>query len=397
MTASNDGPIGFVVTRNHGSLIDAMIFLHGTDLLRRSVLLLPPELTASHQPSLRVKTHPYNTFDDLLHWIDVERPSLVFLCSGYLLTPEGLLSARQLRRLVLALETRGCPVVTNDPCWGLQASRLRMTSELPAGTYAEKLRKAWIEWLIPHRMRQSYRILKRLIHAYPTSVRPMLSAEGLRTVEYFNPRVRASFDTSDEQARPGPDSPRSRPMGRPYWLFILATLDYRIQVTLHGERAFVDMLVAKLHDANDAHRHAVLVAPGECLAAVKDSRELRDVTLIGFCDYERYVSLLMFAEYVFYWNVGSSSALYRLFNGLPVFHFDRGHVSRWFESFYDRTVALLYRGHTPIILNQLEPLRTSRLQPLAEVYRNSADEIVRQLESLPGPEEVVARLLRPTE
>jgi hypothetical protein len=393
----NDGSVCFVVTRNHGSLIDAMIFLHGSDLLQRSVLLLPPELASTHERSLKVRTHPYSSLDDLLHWIDVERPALVFLCSGYLLTSERLLSKRELGRLVRLLEARGCAVVTNDPCWGLLASRLRMTSELPDGTYLEKARKKWVEWLIVHRLRQSYRVLRHLIHAYPTSVRPMLSAEGLRTVEYFNTRLPSPFDDSDEKKRAEPDSTWSRPMDRPYWLFILASLDYRIQSTLHGKPAFVDALVTRLRDANDADRHAVLIAPAECLAAVKASRELRDVTLVGFCDYERYVSLLLFAEYVFYWNIGSSSNLYRLFKGLPVFYFDRGHVSRWFESFYERTVALLYRGHTPIILDHFEPLRPGRLQSLAEMFRHSASDIVRQLEALPEPEEVVARLLRAAE
>ena len=126
---------------------------------------------------------------------------------------------------------------------------------------------------------------------------------------------------------------------------------------------------------------------------MKQASALRDVALIGFCDYQRYVSLLLFAEYAFYWNVASSSSLFRLVNGLPVFFFDRGHVSRWFRSFFDRTVQFLYHGHTPTILDQRDPLIPSRLQSLAQAYRESADDIVRQLKLLPAPEEMVARLL----
>jgi hypothetical protein len=393
-SASNDGPLCFVVTRNHGSLIDAMLFLHGTALLERSVLLLPPELTSTHQPSLKIKTHGYNSFDELLHWIEVERPSVLFFFSGYLLTSQRLLTARQLKRLLRILEERGCEVLTNDPCWGLLASRLRMTSELPSRTYIQKLRKAWIEWLIPHRLRQSYPILKHLLHLYPVSVGRTLSADGLRTVEYFNTNVLSASTDYDEHARTHPNGEPS--LGdHPHWLFILASVDYSIQVTLHGKAEFVDTLAAKLREANQADRRAILIAPEECLAAVKRRPELRDATLIGFCDYERYVSLLLGAEYVFYWNIGSSSNLYRLFNGLPVFYFDRGHVSRWFPSFYERTVELVYRGHAPTILDQREPLCPSRLKSLANTYQSASAEILRHLEPLPGPEELVARLLRP--
>jgi hypothetical protein len=118
-----------------------------------------------------------------------------------------------------------------------------------------------------------------------------------------------------------------------------------------------------------------------------------DVSLISFCDYQRYMSLLLFAEYAFCWNAASSSSLYRLVNGLPVFFFDRGHVSRWFKSFFDRTVEFLYRGHTPTILDHREPLIPSRLQALAQAYRESAGDIVRQLKRLPEPEEMVAQVL----
>lgn len=392
MTVSNDGPLCFVVTRNHGSLIDTMLFLHGTELLERSVLLLPPELYATHQTGLTARVREYNTFSDLLHWIDVERPSLVFLFCGYLLTTTGLLSSSEVKRLLRLLEDRSCLTITNDPCWGLLASRVRMTSELPARSFTQKLHRAWVEWLIPRRLRESYRILHKLVHCYPVSVEATISAQQLRTVAYFNTRLLGSFDQSHEQTSSA--NAWSCPMDGPYWLFILASLDYEIQVNLHGRSAFIDSLVARLRDANDTRRHAVLIAPNDCLAAVKQFGELGDVDLIGFCDYQRYGSLLLFAEYAFYWNVASSSSFYRLVKSLPVFYFDRGHVSRWFPSFFERTVELLYRGHTPAILDHNEPLIPHQLQVLDEAYRQSVDDIVRQLKLLPEPEELVARLLK---
>jgi hypothetical protein len=393
MSVSLDGPLCFVVTRNHGSLIDTMIFLHGTGLLDRSVLLLPPELYRMHQNSLPVRGREYNSFKDLAQCIDAEQPVAVFLFSGYLLTSQQLLSPSQLKELLQLLEARGCLTLTNDPCWGLLSSRrVPMTSGLPSRTFLEKLRKTVVEWLIPHRLQQSYRIVRHLIHCYPVRVDGSLAAEKLKTVEFFNTGLMA-FDQFGH-ATSAAASTWSRPIDRPYWLFILASLDYDIQANLHGKDAFITGLVAHLREANDAGRHAALIAPEECLAAVRQTAASPDLSLISFCDYQRYASLLMFAEYVFYWNIASSSSIYRLANRLPVFFFDQGHVSRWFQSFFDRTVELLYRGHRPIIQDHRQPLIPSRLEELARAYREHAEDIVRQLRQLPEPEEMVARLLR---
>ncbi|HMC56781.1 MAG TPA: hypothetical protein VKH19_16505 [Gemmatimonadaceae bacterium] len=391
MPVPSEGRLCFVVTRNHGSLIDTMLFLHGTELLKRSVLLLPPELHATHQTGLNADVREYRDFDDLIARIDAERPSAVFLFCGYLLTSTGLVSKSQVKQLVRHLRSRGIPTVTNDPMWGLLGSRLSMRSELPSRTLAQKVHKAFVEWLIPHRLRQSYHALHDLVHCYLAGVERAIPPEQLRTMAFFNTGLIGAWKSPDPAAGDGSGS--SAATEEPYWLFILAALDYEIQVNLHGKAAFIDSLVARFREANDAGRRAVLIAPGDCLTAVKASAGLGNVELIGFCDYERYVSLLMQAEYAFYWNIGSSSNLYRVFNGLPVFYYDRGHVSRWFPAFYDRTVQLLYHGHTPRILDHRDPLVPQRLRALADEYRHAASDIVRQLKRLPEPQAMVAQLL----
>lgn len=393
MTEPNQGPLLFVVTGNHGSLVDTMLFLHGTNLRQRSVLLVPQKLRAIHQGYLAARVREYSSFNDLVHWIQVERPSMVFLFCGYLLTTTGKISAADLKRLVRLLEERGCPTVTNDPCWGLASTGLKMRSRLPGRTIGQKVQRALVEWLLPRRLRQAYRALKGQVHCYPAPIGPTLQAHGVRAVSYFNPAIASFSEGMDAWAPEGEEHPWRRPMEKPYWAFILARLDYGIQVNLHGQPAFIDSLVARLRDAHAANRHAVLIAPEDCLAAVRaHSPGLPDVSLIDFCDYQQYVSLLMFAEYAFYWNAASSSSLYRLANGLPVFFFDRGHVSRWFKGFFDRTVELLYCGHAPAILDHRDPLTPVQLQGLAQAYRESAQDIVRQLKQLPAPDQMIEQV-----
>jgi len=391
MLVPNKGPLCLVVSGNHGSLVDAMLFLQGTPLLERSVLLLPSQLYATHRDGLGVRVCEYRSINDLEQWIDAEQPSLVFFTSGYLLTTTGLVTASQLKRLLQTLERRRCLVMTNDPCWGLLASRVPMMSGLPARTLIERIHRRWVEWLVPRRLRQSHQMLRNVIHCYPVPVDSTVSASAHRTVGYFNSGLLDSLDSS-ATAQKGIEW--ARPMDQPYWLFILATPDYDIQVGIHGKTGFIKSVATLLSRANEAGRHAVLIAPEDCLSAVRQSDALGGATLVGVCDYHRYVCLLLFAEYAFYWNVGSSSSLYRLFNSLPVFFFDRGHVSRWFQSFFELTVEILYRGHVPTLLDHREPLDPARLEVLARDYRESANEIVRQLSRWPEPEEMIEELRR---
>ena len=49
------------------------------------------------------------------------------------------------------------------------------------------------------------------------------------------------------------------------------------------------------------------------------------MSLLPYCSYEEFEQRLLDAEFVFYWQIFSTSTFLRLWNGLPVFFFDQGH------------------------------------------------------------------------
>ena len=94
------GPLFFILGHDHGLLVDAMLFLQGTDLVERSVLLLPPVLYEKNRGQLGIETLEYRCFEDLVDRIEERDPAVVFLFSGYLFTVHKLLSRSELDRLV---------------------------------------------------------------------------------------------------------------------------------------------------------------------------------------------------------------------------------------------------------------------------------------------------------
>jgi hypothetical protein len=119
-----------------------------------------------------------------------------------------------------------------------------------------------------------------------------------------------------------------------------------------------------------------------------------NVTLLSFCSFQRFSSLLLSAEYAFYWNSLSHSMLFRLINRAPVFQFDKGHLVRNVKPLYKRIVHCYYQGWNPIYLDQEKELNVEKLSELAAEYRAAADRVCRLMRRAPSPEEMIAGIER---
>ena len=166
------------------------------------------------------------------------------------------------------------------------------------------------------------------------------------------------------------------------------------------------MLANKLEETLAAGRHPVFIGPYGCVQALIERFTARGgpavtngVTLMTFCPYTRFSALQLKAEYVFYWNALSHSMFLRLFNALPVFLLDRGHLVRNVTPLYERIVQWYYQGWEPIYVDQERPLSVEELAGLAEIYREGAHSIADSLRRSPSPDAMVARILshHPTE
>ena len=396
----------FVLDHDFGELTTVKYFLLGQGLAGRSTLLLPERLYLHNREAIPGRTRCYGSVADILGAVDRERPAIVFLCSGYLLCEHLSLAPGELDTLVDGLRERGCRVVTADPYLGLlskQDPETLISFELPteqaikflAEKYGptvtsqpETLRrmtesrraaedKVWVY------LRRSERTFRDIHHLYPSycDVTADDAAEGdARNLSFFNDRL----------LRPSP-SPRAT---RPHWLFILASTDDDLQRVFEGIAGFVDVVANKLTETVAAGRHPILIGPKPLIDEVRARLPSSDgIDLLSHCPFTQFMSLLVGAEHVFYWNAVSHSLLIRLYNRLPIVLFDRGHLLRIAPAVYRRIIAWYYQGWEPPVRDHHQPLTLETVEGWAADYRGQADRLVERYRRAPSPEQMIADLL----
>jgi hypothetical protein len=212
---------------------------------------------------------------------------------------------------------------------------------------------------------------------------PLVSSD-LPTISFFN-RALIAGDESDITM-----SESVVPVDRgPYWLFILGDEDHRRQEGLRGSRRFLEMMADTIRQARASGRHPVLLAPAACLAAVGAQLGPDEASLLPFCSYPHFVTLLMEADHVFYWNTISSSSLLRIVNRRPVSYFERGHLGGVLEPVYRQTVRWFYQGWEPPCLDQSRPLNADDLARAWNDASGAIDAICAHLLTAPTPAQVV--------
>jgi hypothetical protein len=318
----------------------------------------------------------------------------VFLCSGYLFGEHFNMAPEELARLVERLRERGCRVVTADPFLGLLSQhgpraliRIDTPTHHPQFT-TEQLREATRP--VEERLWASYshaeRILRDTYHLYPSYCD--LAGGGAaptdaRNVAFFNDRL----------VRPAPS--RQQAVTRRHWLFILTSADCDLQMLFEGAAGFADIVARKLVEALAAERHPILIAPPAFLEELMPRLPTAEgIDILPYRPFPQFLSLLLSAEQVFYWNAVSHSLLIRLFNQLPIVLFDRGHLMRNAPAIYDRIVAWYYQGWTPAVRDHRGPLTAETVAGWAAEYRPQAARLVERYRRAPSPEALVAELLR---
>ena len=334
--------------------------------------------------------------EDILRVVDAEEPDVVFLCSAYLFSIHGILSREDLERLAATLRERGCGVVTSDPFLGMLSRHdphSLVSIQIPEESSELDLEKMrGIKRVEDERLRTHFshceKIFRDAPHLYPAFCdvpEHDVAAADSRSVSFFNAKlVCPELGSSGEDE--GSDS-------RPHWLFILSRTDYETQTMFEGSR-FTDIVVGNLVDALAAGRHPILIAPDEFVQLVVSRMPTVDgVDILSFCPFNRLISLLLCAEYAFYWNVVSHSILIRLFNRLPVILFDRGHLVRNVTAIYERVVRWYYQGWEPEFRDHRKPLTLETVSAWAGDYRSEADRMLEGFRRAPTPEQMIETLV----
>ena len=347
----------FVLDNDFGELTTVKFFVLGQELAGRSTLLLPERLYVHNGDAIPGRTEQYGSVDDVLEVVDRQQPDIVFLCSGYLFWAHLAFMPDDLVRLIDQLRERGCRIVTADPFMGMlskqdprtlirfegskeHAKELAAVAHLPQAVEEVTRSKRALDeqaWAV---LRQSEQILRDTYHLYPSYcdvAEDDMAETDARNIAFFNDRLLLP-------ARPG-GTATPEAAGPPHWLFILATADCDIQVAAEGDAGFVDIVASKLVETRAAGRRPILIGPRAFIdELIQRMPTAEGIDILSYCPFTQFLSLLLSAGQVFYWNVVSHSLLIRLYNQLPIVLFDRGHLIRTAPAIYDRIVGWYYQG-----------------------------------------------------
>ena len=345
-----------------------------------------------HGDLLPTAVQAYQSLQDILDVIESEPPGLVFLFSGYLFTLKApsLLTFKEFDKLVSELRRKDCAIVTSDPFFGA----IRHTRKVPENgiTLSQKAR----QFIQSYRDKRSFRkiadSLKDIMHIVPVPCANM-GASRIDYISFFNPmyirdnkKLNRVSNAVNELSEVSPE-PGS-------WLFVLAQYDLDFQLHKHGEQGFIDIIVGKLRETLDNDKLPTLIAPAEFVAAVSkyfDSKS--NVTLLSVCCFEEFEQHLLDAEIAFYWQYFSTSTFLRLFQNLPVFFFDQGHLASINKPFLEAGLKHYFLSAPPILLNIEDPLTVNQLAKFRKGFLLSAQESYKKLSQLPTPTELVEKIL----
>jgi tetratricopeptide (TPR) repeat protein len=384
----------FVLDNDFGELTTVKYFLLGREMAGCATLLLPERLYAHNRDAIPGRTRRYRSVADILEAVDRERPAIVLLCSGYLLWEHLSFAPEEVAGLVEGLRERGCRVVTADPFLGMlskQSPRTLIHIDVPtnhpvwtveqlASTTRPQEERMWANYTV------SEQILRDACHLYPSHCEVPdedRTDTDERNLEFFNDRL----------LFPGPSgTPAS---GKPLWLFILTGADCQMQMLFEGESGFMRVVARKLVETLAAGRHPILIAPKEFIEPLIECMPTAEgIDILSHRPFNQFMSLLLAAEQVFYWNAVSHSLLIRLYNQLPIVLFDRGHLVRNAPAIYPRVVRWYYQGWAPALRSHHEPLTLATVEEWTAEYRRHAARLAERYRRAPSPEEVVARLMR---
>lgn len=368
-----------------------MYFLEGLESRAAAMVLLPGALSHAMSGTPELEVHAYRGLPEILRWIEDFRPDTVILASGYVLPLNTGLGLLDLAKLLRRLRRGGVTVLTSDPFLGLLEDslgkidfrELRPTAPSSRGRIWTFLRDRSPWFLMRYRyigpLFLARYLLRGIHHIYPAPVERLRSRSGTSRISFrgpAEPRVAAA------DRHPGQNAP--------LWMFILSKTDFDMQCRAHGER-FVRQVLARIEDGLASGRRVLLICPDELARAVRQrSAERVEVVNHASTSFAGYMSRLMEAEYVFYWNMFSFSVLHRILGARPAMFFDRGHAVRILPDIGEQGVRLIYDGWSPPLLDIDMPLAEMDLACRARETSSRFGEIAAGLLACPGPDAVLA-------
>jgi hypothetical protein len=392
--ADNDDrtPALFILDNDFGELTTVLYLILGQECFRNARILLSPRLYQNNRDAFPERMGLWTSERDLAEAIETLQPAIVVFASAYLMPVHDLLTADAIERLCTLARRHNAAVVTADPFLGLLtqwAGRLEQLISIDIPDNAdESLRtvKRSADRMLHERLAEVERVLREVPHLYPSHT----DMEGIET---FRADGRNLSFFNDALLLP-PHLDEAKPGDAPHWMFVISEADYSTQFMSLGNAGFARVVANLLVQSVRLGRHAIFVGPTVLLELVRhqlapDPR----IHLVRYCSFRRFLSLLLSAEYTFYWNVVSHSILMQLWNGRPVLLFNRGHLARAVRPIYERVIAWYYQGWEPPYLDHDAELSLATLEQAVAGHAERRGQIMERFRRAPSPAGVLGSLL----
>lgn len=389
-------PLLFVVCKDYGELALAMYLLVGQPFASNVTLMLPPRLYANNPDILPGRTRPYDSAADIRQELRARPPGILGLFSGYLLPTHHLCASGELDSLLRWAHAEGWQSFTSDPFLGLVdggEERRKLVSRRSGDRNS-------LEELFVRLLTETHTTLSKVPHVYPLGAPPPEVDRSLGARLCFH---NSEFFSHFGGNQVGSSDVASAAVKSSRWLFVLGSEDYAAQTKHRSQEAFCGILIRMLAETLQAGRAPTLIAPAALIDSIrkqsaiqKQSPPSNSIELLPHCEYSQFMSLLRDAEYVFYWNAVSFSALLRTLGGKPWFTFDSGHLINTMNPEYVARITKWFYldGELPR-LAMSDTLTCESLQQAARHYEVRSRRIREALLASSDPQSLLATIADP--
>jgi hypothetical protein len=389
----------FILDNDFGELTTVLYLVLGQECFRDARILLSPRLHQNNHDALPGRMDVWTSEQDLARSIEAFQPNVVILASGYLLPVHSLLTADAMERLCALARRHNAVVVTTDPFLGLitqWSGRLQqlISIDIPedAGDSLRAVKRS-ADAMLHNALSGAEDVLRNLPHLYP-SYTDMQGVETFsadsRNVSFFNDALVLPPDL-DSKGRGAGNGQVAESAA--HWMFVISEADYSTQAMFLGSAGLAAVVARLLAQTSRLGRHAIFIGPAELLDLVKLALPADErIHLVRYCPFRRFMSLLLSAEYSFYWNVVSHSILMQLWNGRRVILFDRGHLARAVRPIYERIIAWYYQGCEPTHLDQDKELSLAVLEEAVAADSERRNQMAQRFRRAPSPAAVLVSL-----
>ncbi|WP_298510429.1 hypothetical protein [uncultured Kordia sp.] len=385
----------FVLDNDYGELTTIMYLVSGQNYFRKSKVLLSARLYEKNKNILPQNIDLWTTEEDVLNSLKTYQPDVLVFAAGYLIPVHNLLTNEALERVCQAATDQKIQVVTADPFLGLVSEwspkglKEIISIDIPTGSNEHLIGlKRQADQKLHTELAAANSFLRAFPHLYPTytdmkGIAAFPSDE--KNKSFFNEKLVIPAELQSLSSK-----------DKPHWMFIISEVDFQTQTMHVGAGKFVAMVWNLLTQGANLGRKMIFLGPSALINMLRSMSTTpnENICLFNFGAFDRVMSLLLTAEYTFYWNVVSHTILIQLWNGKSVILFDKGHLARSVSNLYERVIAWYYQGWEPNYFDQTQKITLEGLADFVNDHTKQKERLMKAYTRAPSPAALFNSLLQ---